>query len=590
MAMPRRIFTGFLILSFLIVSTISCKKDIEEPKPVVIAPAEPVILADKQTVSPLEIVSLSCENISLSQVVYSGSIASHTVSLSSYQNKLGFQVPDLPAGNYVLQSTIEGKAFSINLTVVAPLSISDPDSYIQTAITKFEHSASYLTMLANATANMHGAENNAANISILNNYFDELQNKMNAASAQDKAALAKFIAANPVLFAPLEDISLYIDSLNLNKTSGYSDDRIKTISPEIANKIFNLGLVTVVGVSLQLIALGSPEPVTKLLAFAGWAAVAFRIYNLNTYLIEQLDKSLIQVGQIIVDDIHKTATTYQFKKDVPYTFELSSAYRNLSAQDVGSSSSIVASIVSSLNKFETYWNKAMSILPKSLSGGPFHLKNVSSVKTKIWKIKPSYLSIANISNNNVKVSVENAGGIMKATFTTPLSVDQNFNFDITYTNPGVSSGKSNYGGNLIASSFMGSWNCSSGSTHLWVVSCPSQVDTCLTGVYNGVLNILPDSSFTLTAELKTKFYNIVFSDIQNQNLCQIVSDNPDTDVTQFLNFSGTFNGTSLIFDMDGDGNEDHLPISKFGPEVYITLDMKIDALQKNRPFDMFFSK
>lgn len=303
-----------------------------------------------------------------------------------------------------------------------------------------------------------------------------------------------------------------------------------------------------------------------------------------------MDKSLIQVGQLIVDNIHKTNSPYQFTKDVPYTFELSSAYRNLSSQDMSSSSSTVLNIISSLNTYGTYWNKAMNFLPTSLFGSPFHIKNVSSSKSKIWKMKPDYLSIGNISNNYVKVSVNNGGGSLKTTFTTSLSVDQSFNFDIIYTNPGVSSGKSNNAGNLIASSILGLWDLDNASTHTWVVSCPSQMDTCKMGIYTCTMNILADSSFTLTTQIKTTYYNITFKDLYDQNICQVISDGPNTDVFQNINYSGKVRGNNMIFDMDGDGNLDQLPIIKFGPELYITLNLYVNALKQNRPFDLYFNK
>ena len=163
-------FAKFFFLLVLVVSINACKKDtVAETKPNVTVPPSPLLKADKQSVNPLEIVSLSSQNISFTQSSYSCSIGGYAVKLVSYENKLGFQMPDLPAGNYTLETSIEGSSFSISLNVLALANIADPETYIQTARNKFEYSSSYLNTLANGMNNMNGSENNTANINILNN-------------------------------------------------------------------------------------------------------------------------------------------------------------------------------------------------------------------------------------------------------------------------------------------------------------------------------------------------------------------------------------------------------------------------------------
>jgi uncharacterized protein (TIGR02145 family) len=439
---------SFLFLAFALLVTTNCKKEEEQVVNTEEPAAAPDLSADKLSVNQLEVWTLTCDNFTLTQDTYTATIGGQTVTLCSFDNKLAVVIPEIAPGDYTLETTLEGNSFSRDVTVVALPTISNPDASIQAAVNNFVYTSAYLNTLANATANMFGGSNNSANNLILNNYRIELQNKINSASPQEKLELAKFIAANPLIFSALEDVTQYIDQLNLDKRkSGFTDEEIKNIQEAIALKIIYLGKLTVIGVCLQAYALATPEIITKIIAFAGWVGIAYENFEFGKYLIIIFDKSLHQDGSLFINS--STPNKGSFINETEYTFTITSAYRNLNSQDVGSSYPVISGIENTLSTFENYWNVIMGYLPSKLIGGAFHIKNVATVKSKISLVNPANLTINNISNSNVTCDVDNSGGKLNVTFSTTETTNQHFNFDIVYNNEGVSTNKTTITGSTL---------------------------------------------------------------------------------------------------------------------------------------------
>lgn len=441
--------TLFCVISILVLIT-SCKKEknnnlIPEAEPPTVT--TPTINADKQNISQLEIVTLTSNNINFKQLTYTGIFASQTVTLTVLNNILGFQIPDVAAGTYPLQINIEGNSYNFEYNVQALPTISNPETYIQNEVNAIMHTPNQVSNLTSAMSNMFGAPDRAANNTIINNYFINFQNTFISSTAQEKMDLAKFVAANPTLFSPAEDLISFIDTLNGFKVTvgGSIEDRWNNLDTEVKNRV---KVITTIGIaSLAGFATGNP----LFGALAGLYGVK-KIYDLNIYLINELDKNLLQFGNTLLTDVQKITTpSTVFENGQEYTFGIKANYRNLNQQDIGSNSIIIKSLINSLNSFETVWNKVMSVVPTTLAGPSFHIKNVPTFHQKTFKVNSKYLGVVNISNPNVTVTTNTLSGLFKVKFNTTQTADQLFTFDIKYSNPNVNTSLSNHTGTVIPS-------------------------------------------------------------------------------------------------------------------------------------------
>lgn len=433
------LFTTIFFICFF-----SCKKDEDEPD----KPEPGTITAVETKVCQLEFAILTSNDITFSKISYSGTIGGENVELFVSDTILSFLMPEITAGSQTLTADIENNIYTINFNVIGIENVINPDIYIENSTNDFTYSEEELNNSSTLMADMYGSEHDDDNIEILIAYLDDFQTLLNSASAEDKQTLANFISANPDIFEELEDLTQYIES---SSRKGYQtdltpEDRIEKLKTEFANRITNIGYLTVSGVALQAYALYSPELVTKLLAAAAWAAVIYKVKQLNDFLIIKTDVNVFQVGLMILSN-KKSAIS--FNNETEYSLNITSSYRNLNQQDVNSSYSTIASIVSSLNTFEDFWSTIMGILPTSLTGGSFHIKNVTNEKKKTFNVSIEYLSINNISNSNINVDTSYTADEFKVTFSTTETTQQDFTFDLVYNNPNVSTSTTNIIANLI---------------------------------------------------------------------------------------------------------------------------------------------
>jgi hypothetical protein len=439
-----------LFIPVTVICTIisSCKKDKpDETAPGSSTPASATLTADSVSVNQLQIVTLTSQNISFSQSSYTGTIGGQSLTLMVYQNTLVFQVPEIAAGNYTLQTSVEGQSYTINLNVLALQAISNPDEYIQNAVTAFEYSPANLTNIASNTSTMYGASDDAANITILNSYASALQDSLASASPEKKEAFAKFIAANPALFTPREDLIQLFDSLTF-RSSTVPEFSLSTFRSGLKAKLKPLILAGAAAYCANVLA--TTIPFGFFVAFGANCAVAYYLWEFGKYLIVSSQAALIQFDQTVIEDVQRDmmSVDFEFKKNVQYTFSISSKYRNLNQQDIGSSSSVISDIVSMFDTFENKWNSIIGFLPVKLIGSAFHIKNVS-LQTKTWNVQPTYLTIQNISNPNVTAEIINTGSHLKATFHTSETTEQLFNFDIAYQNPNVNTSNTSHSAKII---------------------------------------------------------------------------------------------------------------------------------------------
>jgi hypothetical protein len=431
--MIKKICFLFLLIGLVL---FSCKKE-NNNQPEEQQTNAGKITPAKSTVSQLEVVIMTSENIQLNNSSYSGSIGNISVTIGKDQTgSLCFVMPELSAGSHTLSTSIEGKSYNISFNVQALSPIVNPDQLIETTFNTFTVSSAIVNSLIPISDQFMGNGSTAANFNTLNYYKQMLLDSLNAATPAEKLELAKFIAANPEIFEPFENSTQLIDSLN-SKQANFNlspeDEFIafeSGVKQRLTKSVVMVTILSMAGYSSFTIPLVGP-----LIGAALFYAAAKYATSVANYACAYLDKKLLpEFTSLFLDDFQKSNLEYNFNHNQQHVFKLSANYRNLGQQDMSSSSTLIKSLVTSLNNFETIWNKINFFLPNKLTGTQPHIKNITNYNTKKWRVKPAFLSIGSIDNPSVTVSTINTGNYLNATFSNASSSNQNFNFSFVYNN------------------------------------------------------------------------------------------------------------------------------------------------------------
>ena len=423
-----RYIVVFLLLGFL---GQGCRKTNEFVTSTNISP-------DSTSYSQYQVATLTGYNITFKQTTYDGFLAGHVVKLTAYGNKLGFVVPDVAAGGYSLQATIEGNPYIINITITKLGTVTSADPYIQDVLQTSMYSNLYIDSLVNLTATMQGTNtsNDLTNATMLKNLGTAVTNDLTGASSDDKLYMAKLIKANPSLFLSLQRGMDIIDTNRLfRKTSASLEQKSDSIVAEVTkymavSSFAMLATKAIINAPLQ-------PTVAAELAEAVLADRYFDAYKASIILVNEP----IILSSLNFDAYDRTTlSSITVNNAQPYTFQLSGNYRNLCYLDTVSGASLVIAFDTALRTFSSGWNAVNAVLPTPLTGSALALGTITTIKTKTLGVNPYYLTVGNISNANVIVSTDISTGVLKATFlTTQTTANQLFTFDIGYSNPGLCS-------------------------------------------------------------------------------------------------------------------------------------------------------
>lgn len=540
----KKIHLFIAIISFVILS--SCKTNDDN------IPNDGMITQNSTTVNQFEIATLTSKNIDFTSTAYAATFNNTPITLNVSDNILVFQVPDVPAGNYSLSASIEGKNYIFSYAVNALPTITDPDAYIKEHVTDRLLRSGQIDTILTLTANMYDPQSNYANGQILKTYRTNYLNQLSQTSAEDKGIFAKIVAANPDFFDSLEDLTTYVDSFNvarLNITAVESpEERLNNIKDGINSRVIKLLIQATVFTYINTLTASTPG-VNVIVGVSTAGVLLHRVWLLNNFLMINLDKSLIEFGDLaITSTSQKSQSAYTFDKDHPYSLFIKADYRNLNQQDISSQSPIISAIITNLNKFEDFWGSLLTLVPDDFVGESFHIKHVSATKTKNMYVNGDYLTIEVIGNNAVSVEPSGTDQLI-ATFSTNATTDQSFSFKIQYDFDGIGNGANTYDATLIVNEALNVSAIREGKTitatatggtapyqykfyNLYAGQAFSQNNT-FDLVYNGKYGVIVKDANGLT---DTAEYCV--DDVTNITLNVVPSDNtPGVASTGFLYFS-----------------------------------------------------
>ena len=409
---------------------------------------------DKTTAAaPYEVLTLSVNNVTLSQASYTAMIGGKSTDLIAVNQKLAFMVPDLPAGQQTLTATIEGQSINIPMTVKAA-----PSSSAQTVTNQFASTKQLIqTMAANASST------DQAFFSSLQTYVDELNTKFQALSTSDQLWVAGFIAANANDQGVLSRIALRGLSTPGSRISpNVVDDLIGQLQTD-ADTL--LALLVTVNTHLAravyfmvLTAAGLTLGVTVVGAVATGIALGLTFVQLQIYWRES-DEVADRLGKFTkrIPDVFAKIQAFSsslfssvraqgaqqtliFENGKEASLTLQTKFSNLNVSHRSSNYPLVQQIIKDFDEMKSgFTGKVHSALP-GFAVAPKTVDDYPALDAVTQMVPAKYFSFVDSSISNSKVkkgSFKTEGNNVTLSFSTTESVTQNFTFELNYKIPGL---------------------------------------------------------------------------------------------------------------------------------------------------------
>lgn len=343
-------------------------------------------------------------------------------------NRLAFIVPVKPAGNYVLnlqKDAFENNEISFAIGSYTP--VANPTQ----EIANFGTNATSRVSELEALKNQHGYNISQQNIDEINQLIAAYQTAISSLSNEEKEELAYFVKSNGLLSAPIQPIT-FMDSFYTAKAAFDPGDEMNIVGKDfVKSMIINISVAGALGGLLSVPDLS----ITKVVALGAAVTLAINLAHTSS-ILDRMTNLIGTAGEFDINSVKK------FRPNINTSFIDRIRFRNLMDSDFNTQN-FLGNIVDKARVFERYWNNLQSGLqkiaswfsgaPNKLSGTAKKLRDNPVFKT--FFAKQEYITINNITNNNINVTVVNTGGEMQLKATSNLTQKTNFKFDVTYTHP-----------------------------------------------------------------------------------------------------------------------------------------------------------
>ncbi|PLX08419.1 MAG: hypothetical protein C0596_06050 [Marinilabiliales bacterium] len=339
-------------------------------------------------------------------------------------------VPNLSAGSYNL--IVEGDNYEgeLDLSIASLAPIANPTQVISGVTDGFNTIISDLQTEASDAGTTLDTETEA----LVNNLIDEYESIYAQLSESEKEDLAHFIEENGDIFSS----SSKIDTKMTQETYQSYNDYLFNQLPKIAFSGASLGLL-----------LTAPDPTFLTKAAAAIAAI---------YLIKTLKQTGYQLIKMYGENaiahdsqLSNGKSDFTFGNDDPVTLNIQTTYRSIYNADASSPYSVITSIISFANSFNSWWIKIDGFISSikslfgfsngGLEGKPEEVSEIDSYTTNQIAGASQYASISGISNSNVSYNMSTTTNGITLTFHTDAAEDQTFNFTYTFTEAGYTISK-----------------------------------------------------------------------------------------------------------------------------------------------------
>ncbi|MCF8347763.1 MAG: hypothetical protein K9G61_03015 [Bacteroidales bacterium] len=442
---PVSVVVFAFLLSLVLVSGCSAVEDVfggdEDPTQSL------SLYQDKTEASPFEQVTITAIDYSFPQETYVAAIGGKEVTLTRIaSNQLVFTMPFV-AGAQVLDLVVDEVTYSFDFLVNELEPIANPDELINTYKQNVEGIINEVEQMIQQGELQIPAEH----MQVLQNQQLAFEQSFASATSDQKQEVAQFIKANPGFFN-FEHIQLqqFNDSLNTSRAFVAWDQQLTD------DMRYFTGLVIATGATIGIFN-GTLYSGNPFLIGAATLALATEFVLVFNQTETMLTRSYKPFEFDLNNELRNTIV--EFENDIPYQLGIDATYRTLYKNDQ-QSSNVTIELVANINTFTGYWNQVSSLVP-GLNGSVENLDDKNGYVTNANRlaVTPEYISIDNISNSNVTMSNFSHAGTVKVTFSTNADADQDFTFDIVYTNPDFSEERITVSARILVPvfDFTGTW-------------------------------------------------------------------------------------------------------------------------------------
>lgn len=423
--------TIFLILLSFIFVFDSCKKEDVIDDPV----AGPVFQLDKTMGYPGEALTVITED-NLAQELYTGAIGSNNITFYRAGNNLSFSVPNLSAGNYVVELTIDGEATELALQILDPIVISDVNQYLTDYFSEtdvmFQNRIIFVdSMVANGHMGAATAANDAA---IWSNIKQQANIEYSSMTDNEKEKLAKILESNKDWIDAIKDASpnnyyslksAECESLRANGQAELNNGNTYTAAwyavrfkycqaAEFTGARLNNVIGKAVAVQKELDNLFSRETLRYLLG---------QPVQVISYEEGELGYDEWVAAEMIANE-EKSIPNWP-NGEVKNVFT-KIRFRSPSTSDIGKEGTL-GEFATAYSEFISAYDDYVQHVDQALIWRP-EFNDVSKVVNF-----DRFLSIQNVSNDEViLLNTQVDGDNWQVAFATDASIDQSFSYDIVY--------------------------------------------------------------------------------------------------------------------------------------------------------------
>lgn len=436
--MKKIIFLNLLLLLL----SVGCSKEDENNN------SEPVNLTtEKELYAPLEVVTIVANEPIFEAGTSSidGNIEGFAVSIQPGDTTASFLLPSLESGSHEVEFNINGKNYKVAIVVQKLTDIATADSYYNDITANIHENIERLNArLEQMIAEGVSQEEYTAIEDEIEKYstiLEEYQAKYAALSPAEKDDFAAFMAANQNLIAAIQTANVaFSSSLNNMRTgvqnyeAGVEVSKAAFVSSVIITVAHIPSILTLANIAVN------PNPWVVAAAVAG-AGIVFASFMIHVAEVKAMTGILLNRALKPYENLTVSQTVYQVGQEIEVS--ITGKYRSLLPTDGvdGDNGNVITTIVTTFDSFKDKFNSLRNKLPEVLRPGNPMPGIKSTINSSVRSIYNQYINITNISNPDVTLQQLNQeDGSIKLKATTSLSTDQQFTYDIDYTNTNFTKG------------------------------------------------------------------------------------------------------------------------------------------------------
>ncbi len=365
----------------------------------------------------------------------SATLNSETLSLTNTSEGYGFVVPvDLAMGSYTLNIIADEQPVDFTLTVREVANIPDPDQYINktledidTKITDAGESKSKLPLDEQASFQR--------DIETITGWIDQYKTAYDALTPEQKQVAAKTIEANK---QNLEDLSTAIDNLNastLNLKKAELDNHEAVI--EDAMQEYTIAVISVArSTAVAGILAGGGFLTLGPFGAAIGAGIGVGLIALNFKRLSAAQSALLNNTFLPFENLLAKfkKSTLEFNSNEYTELSISANYRSINNGDLNSQTPIVNTFVTTAIKAKTLWDDLMNKLDVTMDYAATDITEVTATNSSNRDIHSANLEIENVSSPNISYDVDRSEGSFTIKFNSSEDYDEDFTFDLVYSN------------------------------------------------------------------------------------------------------------------------------------------------------------